>query len=347
MQNIIPSGPVKFLQRCRQDISAFGVHKTSSVYLATAFVSHKARFTDPSKKIALITFTIYPDLAEIWSYFATRNIDKSIVDIYCVDSSGLLRQERVPEVKVLRFWNIEHGKKMDIFSRLLDYEYIWICDDDVMLVDEVLQHLLLTEFGQDPKIWAVSLLPRSQTIKSGDIERRAMGSYCFGFRRDIVINEQLSFRPKETIDQTVNWGRRYYDTCDFAQYQALERGYEVALIDSSDVLKSFMGTSILYLKMRTKLNSSDKFHEHIESYGDDWRKISGFLGSAFCTRKIFSLYEVMFGRAPSWEPLVSEETILEIVDTLENSEAKARAQSYIHRYESAYLYLVSLVRNQS
>ena len=331
----------KFLLQIRV-FGLVGFFRTIIGSLTTLIFSSK-KYQNPSgKKIALITFSINPVFSQVWAYFAHRYTDENLVDIFIIDLSGNLHSKDVYDISVTSFLNIEHGKKIDLFTKKLKYEYIWLCDDDVFFSDLSTMQSLITNLNED-QLFAISLLPRTQKIKTKFIEQNAMGTYCVCFNREEFLKERFSFRPHKTSDQKINWGKGYYDTADYAQKQAIEKGYRV-VIDELKSLQPFMGTSIVYLKMKSFENTANAFFSETLNFSDDWRRISGRIGSAFCLIKLLSLYNEIKGRSADWEPPFNETKIIAFTANLENIQAKERALSYIDQYLSVYEILLSIIR---
>ena len=163
-----------------------------------------------------------------------------------------------------------------------------------------------------------------------------MGSYCIIYDRQTCLRQRWSFRVVATQDQAINWGRGYYDTADYAHQQSLMDGYGVELFEGLQELNAFMGTSIVYLKLKRWKSEGNKFLEDAIRISEDWRRISGLLGSAYCLCKVYDLYQGIFREKPKWTPTINEDAILTVVDGLESVQAKERANEYIQRYQRVY-----------
>lgn len=247
----------------------------------------------------------------------------------------------VEGVTVVHYVNTEHGKKINRFARKLNYPFIWLCDDDVFFSDHSTMQVVKSHIDKD-RLFAISLMPREQKVKNHHIEQQAMGSYCVCFSRDVFIRERLSFRPFATNNKEINWGRGYFDTADYAHQQAIDRNYQV-VIAKSESLQAFMGTSIVYLKFNMRERSSAAFLEETIRISDDWRRIAGRLGSAFCVNKIYRLFTMIQGVTPDWQPPIHEDQIVDFASGLSNIQAKERSQDYFKKYSQAYEKLSSLI----
>jgi hypothetical protein len=295
-----------------------------------------------NKKIALITFSINPVFSKTWAYFARKFTDENLVDIFIIDSSGNLLPGDIEGVTIINYRNIEHGKKINRFARLLHYPYIWLCDDDVFFSDSSTQQLVNSNLAID-RLFAISLWPREQKVKSGQVEQNAMGSYCVCFNREVFLKEHLSFRPFTTQENDVNWGRGYYDTADYAHKKALDKNYRV-IIAKSEALQSFMGTSIVYLKLRSSQKTAEAFLRETIRISEDWRRISGRLGSAYCLIKMHELFKEVYGVTAGWNPPFSESNLIKFASDLANLQAKERAFLYFERYGRVFEILVRIAQ---
>jgi hypothetical protein len=286
--------------------------------------------------MALVSFSIYPDLARLWCEFAVRlKAYSPALDVILVDSSGRLRAPDLPGVVLLRLWNIEHGRKMDLVCRTFQHDYVWFCDDDVFpLAAEPLADRI-AELGSE-ETWVVSLLPRSQRVVANGRSQPAVGSYCIVVKRRVVVAEGLSLRVRPVEDPQINWGRGYYDTADYAQVTAASRGWHARFAPATEWLAAFMGTTIMYLKMSRPGYSLAALEADLALRPEDWRRVSGHLGSAFCLLKTVELYEAAFGRPPRWKPPVAEAELIALAERFPNQLARKRAFEYFERYEQEY-----------
>ncbi len=273
----------------------FGYRSTSLLASATVWNLARSLFSGPRyqgyQTTTLLTFSVYPDLTRIWYYFAQRNLDAD-VKVMVVDCCGSLRKSHFPEAQVVRFWNFSHSRKIDFFIRyIVGTRYVWICDDDVMLVNPGVAKQAHQLIGQD-RVAAVSLAPRGWQLKVNGEMHKGMGSYCLLFDRGVFLSEDLSFSPAKTTDPSVGRISGYYDTGDYANRQLLERGYTIEFLVGEaecDYVCGFVGTSTARLSLLagrqkvleelSSLNMQTRVYRLVGYYCDCWLQsfISRFL----------------------------------------------------------------------
>src|SRR3989344_8422832 len=66
-------------------------------------------------KNVVLTFSISPDYARVWYFFARKNLPNWSIVI--VDCAGTMQQEDFPGAEVVKFANLAHGTKIDIFLK--------------------------------------------------------------------------------------------------------------------------------------------------------------------------------------------------------------------------------------
>ena len=296
------------------------------------------------KKIIILTFSINPIIAQIWSINIQKFLDSKYFDFLIIDSSGQLKNSDIKGANIIYFPNIEHGKKIDFFMHRLNYKFVWVWDDDLFIIDSNIETDILEKIKLD-NVFAISYYSRDQKIISKkNINLPAIGSYCVCFNRNVFLNENLSCQVKKTEDNNINWGRGYYDTCDFSQKIAMDLGYEIISFKHNSIV-TFMGTSILYLKLKTSLNNFDKFTIDLLRFPTDWRRISGFIGSTYCLIKIYDLYLEFVNKKVNWIPPINETQLMEINTKLDNKDAKIRSNEYIKKYEMVYKLVRQSLKN--
>jgi hypothetical protein len=114
------------------------------------------------------------------------------------------------------------------------------------------------------------------------------------FKREVPLRHGWSFRVRATQDSYVNWGRGWYDTCDYAHAQSLSAGYRVVLLERDESLAPFIGVTAMYLKLRTEIRDANGFWNKFRSYKGDTRKARLFLTGAFSLLRVCQLYERFF-----------------------------------------------------
>jgi len=245
----------------------------------------------PSVTTALVTFSAFPELTELWLEFAAACTDPHRTEIFVLDSSGRLRVRVARPVQIVPCWNVEHGRKIDLFVTKAGHERVWLCDDDVFLLSPSVEQRLERAL-EAPDAWAASLMWREQKLTPDG--PHAMGSSCLMFKREVPLRHGWSFRVRATQDSYVNWGRGWYDTCDYAHAQSLSAGYRVVLLERDESLAPFIGVTAMYLKLRTEIRDANGFWNKFRSYKGDTRKARLFLTGAFSLLRVCQLYERFF-----------------------------------------------------
>jgi len=229
------------------------------------------------ERLAITTFSINPVLGRLWMFYIKKLLAYNEInaDIIVFDSSGRLKP--LDNCKVIHLLNIEHGVKMDQAIKRIDSKYIWITDDDIYFSRLNLNSILM-KLDSTKRDWVYSVVPRGQTIISDDgFEQNAIGSNSIIFKREIFINEKLSFKVRRTENKAVNWSRGYYDTCDYAHKVSLDRGYRAIIGVHKDDALAFFGTSIAYLKFISTIKAKSDFKNWV--YADtDKRSTSEKIG---------------------------------------------------------------------
>jgi len=260
-------------------------------------------------------------------------------DIIVFDSSGKLLP--LPNCKVVHLLNIEHGIKMDQAIKRIFAKYIWITDDDIFF-DRLNLKSILLKLDSSEREWVYSVVPRGQTVISNDgFEQRAIGSYSIIFKREIFLKENFSFKVRPIKDDQVNWGRGYYDTCDYAHKISLDRGYRAIISDHEEETLTFFGTSIAYLKFISSIKTKSQFMNWV-SENNDLRRVSEKIGSTYCLLKIFNLNNIVFGDCEKYSLPINEDDLTKIIDTLDQKDAAVRARELLQKYEAVYKRLINV-----
>lgn len=203
-----------------------------------------------------VTFSVVPNLTALWARVMKAAIPGGKARIWIGDCSGGFSASHhfAPGIRAFPIINYLHGLKLDVFfEKFVRSEYFAISDDDVFWVDQTPWQWAMEQFSRDPKLAVVSLVPRMRfTWDLGGREHRPMGSYCLIIRREIWKKEGLSFQavPKPSPSKGSYAG--LYDTCDFANVQLIERGYNIAIAppEIRDHLAAFKGVSSAALRIQ-------------------------------------------------------------------------------------------------
>jgi hypothetical protein len=185
-----------------------------------------------AKKITLLTFSIYPDLARVWYQFLIKSGLQELADIIIVDSSGKLKAKYFPKAKILYLPNLYHSKKIDYLVRhYLKSKYILLCDDDRFIINKDIIKDSLAFLEKDAKNAAISFTPRTHwQYKLADQQHEPLGVYSLFFNRDIYLKEKLKFTSTK-VPNTYLGNKTYYDTGDKANELLIKRGYQYAIFE--------------------------------------------------------------------------------------------------------------------
>jgi hypothetical protein len=317
----------------------------SSVYLILKSLFVKGREAQEDIPVTLITFTIHPDLARVWHFFATRSL-REVADrlrIIIVDCSGRLRPADFPQVRVVPFCNFSHARKVDFFyTHFITSKFVWLCDDDVIIIGKTAFERAYDELRSHRKLAVISFAPRGWSIPVGEKHHKAMGSYSIIFSRDIFLKERLSFSPVQTDRPEIGRIKGYYDTADFANEQLLCRGYEVVTDGYESDHIAFVGASTSLLRCLTRSGK----HDHILQLMRDNPQVASYhLVGLFCNWKIALLYEEIFNQRALWYPPVKEKDLWQYASELP-TEHRENAYALFTRYENNYRTLRQIVTSK-
>lgn len=207
--------------------------------------SHMARTT-------LITCSVYPDLTRLWYWFASRNTDPARVDILILDCGAGLRHDRFPRARIRRYPNVEHGMKLDAAARMTATEFVFFMDDDAFPLSPDLEPWGASSLATEPSAFACTFLPSDTwTMRVGDAEYRAMGSYAVMIRRDAIVASGLSLASRGTVDTSVNNAAGYWDTTEWFQHEMLREGGRLiyAPDEHKERLPTFFAASTAYVSL--------------------------------------------------------------------------------------------------
>ncbi len=227
-----------------------------------------------SIKVEGISCSVIPELAKTWTYFFEKALKDFKPRIILADSSGNYRNERGTQVESLHLFNFSHATKLDLLMQnYCQAEYVLICDDDIFWLNDEPLKWALEQFEKDDQLAVVSLHPRPTNNQWLDgLVPEAMGSYCLVIRRDVWINENLSFQPYKPPD----WKQvgNHFDTADYANLLLVQRGFHVLMAppELRDQLIPFYGTSMWGLKILacrgqvTEVVNPNRPDEHKKAY---------------------------------------------------------------------------------
>lgn len=332
----------------RQSVRIWGVRAAWNVWAGTVQSLLRNRFNRLVRQpgpadVTILVISIYPDLLKIWYHFVTCFVDMQRTRMVIVDSCGRIDPKAFPLARVVRFCNFSHARKIDYFIHYeIDTPYVWLCDDDSLVVSKDALDLARSKFADEKNTAVVSLQQRGWSFEINGQPRRAMGVYNILFARDVFIKENLSFSPIRSKNTGVGRGSGYYDTGDYANEQLLLRGYRVETMDSDESsVRSFVGASSGMLKALSlqqaaaELENEIKLNPKVASY---------HLVGLFCDWKIVQLYRQIFSSEPQWLPPLSEQELRQLAGSLQ-ADFSEKALRLFENYQAKYQDLSRLAGN--
>lgn len=214
--------------------------------LSTIAVLSGVKKSGSDKNVAL-TFSISEDYARVWLHFAKKNLPGNAWDFVIVDCAGDMDPKKFHGADLVKFANISHGKKIDVFLyKYLKAPIVFLCDDDKYILSDLAPAVHELD---NPRVAAVSLSPRDwYKVNVNGKEFFPMGSYAVMLKRDIITGNKLSFQSvnKEFKSRVVEPGIKKpfgYDCADYANEQLLKLGYEIITDKYRDYVLGFDGLS--------------------------------------------------------------------------------------------------------
>jgi hypothetical protein len=207
-------------------------------------------------EVDCVTFSVVPNLTGLWAKVMQNAIPGGKARIWIGDCSGGFGPTHhfAKRIHAKPLINYLHGLKLDLFfQKFVRSEFFVISDDDVFWVDDTPWRWAMEQFQKDPKLAVVSLVPRMRfTWDLGGKEHQPMGSYCLVIRREIWLNERLSFEAVREPSPSKGSYEGLYDTCDFANVELIKRGYNIAIAppEIRDHLAAFKGVSSATLRIQ-------------------------------------------------------------------------------------------------
>jgi hypothetical protein len=216
-----------------------------------AMVSEGESFDESLPEVDCVTFSVVPPMTTLWSISVDHAITspKRLLVGDCSGglSLGVSRTLHSPW-KVYPLFNFPHGEKLDLFMhKICKAKYVIINDDDIFWLNEIPWLWALDQLEKDPNMAVVSLCPRAKWLRvSEDREIQFIGSYCLVIRRQIWMNERLSFKTISSPE--------YHDTADLAHLELLRRGYGVVVAPEKiqENLPRIEGISAWVLRIQRK-----------------------------------------------------------------------------------------------
>ena len=200
-----------------------------------------------TKPYTAITFSISEDYARMWLHFARKNLDTEKWQFIIVDCAGDMRRSKLRGANVIKYLNLPHGKKIDMFLRkVINTDVVFLCDDDRYIVRDVAQ--AIPQLQQD-RTALVSLAPRTwYSIKINGTVHKPMGSYALLMKRSLILKNNLSFMSSKQpfTARVVPEGSKKqpgYDTADHINEFFLKNDYAINTNDFTNYLNGFDGLS--------------------------------------------------------------------------------------------------------
>lgn len=209
------------------------LHAPYTVFQTCALLLGIRRFPSTYNRPLAITFSISEDYARLWLWHIQRALPAREWDYVVVDCAGTMRARNFPGAQIVRFMNLPHGNKIDIFLRkCITAREVFICDDDTYCVRSLDAERALLAL---PRTAVVSLRPRvAYRIQHDGVLHLPMGTYALLINRETIVRENIRFRsPRGDSHRRVfnrppgSKNNLSFDTGDYANERLLELGYAV------------------------------------------------------------------------------------------------------------------------
>lgn len=283
----------------------------------------------------MMTCSISEDYARIWLYFARATLRADQWDFVIVDSAGDMDPAKLQGSRVIRFLNLRHGTKVDVFARkVLQANVVFLCDDDMYLLRDVAEPLSCFD---DPNTPIVSLYPRQWwRFHINGQQYPPMGSFAILFQRPFLLRHRLKFQSPDIVPAygVVNPGLPQslpgYDMADYMHEQLLLQGYRVAVLTDNTYVLGFKGLSdkrILLIRhgsgyVRQAIAEAVHYHEGSSNEAN--------LLSFYAIVKVERLYRQLFDEDPTVRCGLEEDELRDLLR--QNPRADAQEQQRILRH---------------
>lgn len=277
-----------------------------------------------ASKIA-ITFSISEDYARLWVYFASIVL-KNDWRLVVVDSASDMSPHKLGNAKLVRFLNLYHGHKVDVFLKTtIVSPIVFLCDDDKFILSDPMCDPMINQSLKHPKVAVISLCPRRWWwFEIKEQKYLPMGSYALIFKRDIFMNHGLTFKspkglrsPYKKFAEGVKH-QMGYDTADYANEQLLLLGYDIVTLPENDYIAGFDGLSaprILLLRYgKDYVKQALLMAPHFREGSINGSVMRGCYGIV----KIEKLYREIFNENPKFVSGFTEEELLSIIEKKPN-----------------------------
>lgn len=221
------------------------LHTPRTVFQTMALLLRIRRLPFTSNRPLAITFSISEDYARLWLWHARRALSPLEWDFAVIDSTGTMRARYFTGASLIRFINVPHGNKIDLFlRRFIHAREVFLCDDDMYCMRSLAAERALFAL---PRTAIVSLRPRvAYHLRHNGVLHRPMGTYALFINREIIVRENIRFRsPRGNSCRRVfnrppgSKNNLSFDTGDYANERLLELEYAVRHGEPGGVLGFF------------------------------------------------------------------------------------------------------------
>ncbi len=273
------------------------------------------------KRTTLFTCSIYPDLTRVWYHFARRYTDASCVRYVIYDCGSRLRKEHFPDALIVRYPNVDHGRKIDdCVRRVVDTPLMFLSDDDSFILSDQTEPAAARALLDDERAAALSFKPREWWEFEIDGRRHpVMGSYSIVFKPEVIKKESLSFRTRPTDEPDIRQGSGYYDTADYANRQLLLKGYRIIVPEKEsrgEMVRSYSAVSSGFVNFarRRWFKSEYRLSKPLKDWGEEIKSNLRKLEWACGVSATVSLHKKLFGENPRFHDFFTYDDLRELVE---------------------------------
>ncbi len=291
------------------------------------------------KRTTLFTCSIYPDLTRVWYHFAWRYMDSSHVQYVIYDCGSRLQKEYFPDALIVRYPNVDHGRKIDdCVRKVIDTPLMFLSDDDSFILSDQTEPVAARALLDDEMAAALTFKPREWW--EFEIEGRrypVMGSYSLVFKPEVIKKEGLSFRTRPTDEPDIRQGSGYYDTADYANKQLLMKGYKIIVPEKEsrgEMVRSYSAVSSAFLNFtrRRWFNHEYRLSKPLRDWGEEIRSNLRKLEWACGVSAIVALYKKLFDEKPQFHDFFTYDDLRELVEDIDDG--KQQAVEMVEGYRS-------------
>lgn len=291
------------------------------------------------KRTTLFTCSIYPDLTRVWYHFARRYTDSSHLRYVIYDCGSKLEAEHFPDALIVRYRNLDHGRKIDdCVRKVVDTPLMFLSDDDAFLLSDRAEPLAAGALLDDERAAAVSFKPRGWW--EFEIEGRrhpVMGSYSLVFKPEVIKKEGLSFRTRPTNEPDIREGSGYYDTADYANKQLLLKGYKIIVPEKEtrgEMIRSYSAVSSAFVNFARRrwfgrqYRLTKPLNLLSQDIISDLRKLEWACGVSATV----SLYRTLFSQRPRFDDFFAYDDLEELASGISELSVREKAINLVNGY---------------